>query len=67
MWNDADALLRMWQIMHLTVGQPILAGVPSGDGFQPAHAGLKSRGPRQRRLKGGRRQNCLPHKTGTLR
>src|ERR1022692_3845834 len=45
----------------LSVGQPILAAA----GFQPALAGIEdSRMPRKSRLKGGCRQNCLPHKTG---
>jgi hypothetical protein len=47
--------------MHFTVGQPILAAA----GFQPALAGIEdSRMSRKSRLKGGCRQDCLPHKTG---
>jgi hypothetical protein len=47
--------------MHFTVRQPILAAA----GFQPALAGIEdSRMSRKSRLKGGCRQDCLPHKTG---
>jgi hypothetical protein len=47
--------------MHLAVGQPILAAA----GFQPAPAGIgDSHMPRKGRLKGGCRQDCLPHKKG---
>jgi hypothetical protein len=31
-----------------SVGQPILAGVPSGDGFQPTTAALMTREPREK-------------------
>jgi hypothetical protein len=43
---------------ELTVGQPILAAA----GFQPALTSRKTcAATRKGRLKGGRRQNCLPH------
>jgi hypothetical protein len=46
--------------MYLIVGQPILAGVPSGDGFQPALAGIEHfRMPGKSRLK-RRQQAKLP-------
>jgi hypothetical protein len=42
-----------------SVGQPILAAA----GFQPAPEGIGgSHMPRKSRLKGGCRQDCLPHR-----
>src|ERR1039457_278382 len=43
---------------HSTVGQPVLTAA----GFQPALWSIEDfRMPRQSRLKGGCRQDCLPH------
>src|ERR1017187_10269435 len=45
---------------HQSVGQPILAAA----GFQPALSSIEDfRMPRRSRLKGGCRQDCLPHKS----